>query len=205
MSISQQHDSPVVFATSYLPLREYLVILSRFDEITLDFHENWKKQTLRNRTFILSANGIQQLGIPVQHTGGKLVPVKEIKISYNDPWLRLHQGALEAAYNTSPFFEFIKDDLWSIYQKKHTYLIDLNTEVLVWMIKKFKLKTKLIFAEHTMDSDHADFKKLSYPGHKDLQQLTIDQLPEYNQVFGYKFDFQFNLSGIDLLANVGHL
>jgi hypothetical protein len=194
-----------VFSTAYLPSREYLLFASQQQNIFIDSTENWQKQTLRNRTFILSPNGIQCLTVPVMHNAGKKITVRDIRISYNEPWIRLHKGALITAYNTSPNFEFLKDDLWSFYDRKYDFLIDLNTEILNWLLRKFgsDLQTDLNLPFPQIAFD--DFRQLSGASSTLFVKITESELKPYTQVFNYKFPFQDNLSALDILCNTGRL
>ena len=121
----------VLISSHYLPLREYLYLLLDADVIYVDENEVWQKQTLRNRTYLLGANGVQSLSIPVEHTGGVKTAIKDIKISYHQDWTRVHKGAIFSAYNTSAFFNYFKDDLFAIYDEQPTFLLDFNQKIFI--------------------------------------------------------------------------
>jgi hypothetical protein len=188
-------------STSYLPSIEYLKLISTFDEVLIDSSDIWKKKTVRNRCYILSPNGVQCLSVPVNAKHNNSLTA-EVRIDYSQPWVRVHKGALEAAYNTAPFFEFIKDDIWDIYDRKPELLIDLNREFLVLLLKKLKLPTKVSTGLSIENSEH-DFRKLSDNHGYQPRQLPVESFKNYNQVFNYKHPFVPNLSGIDFLANMG--
>lgn len=190
-----------IVCTSYLPSIECLKLLSSFNEVQIDSSEKWKKKTVRNRCYILSPNGIQCLSVPVNARHNSSL-VASVTIDYSQPWIRVHKGALEAAYNTAPFFEFIKDDIWSIYDRQPELLIDLNRDFLALFLKKLKLSVKISEVLASENKIH-DFRKLSdNHGHEPLQ-LPTDSFKKYNQVFNYKYPFMPNLSSIDFLANMG--
>jgi hypothetical protein len=52
--------------------------------------------------------------------------VKDVKLETAFDWQKQHFKSLEAAYRTSPFFEYFEDALLPIFNKKHTFLMDLN-------------------------------------------------------------------------------
>jgi len=192
-----------LFNTSYLPSFEYLKMVSVNSSVCFDEEDTWKKKTVRNRTFILSPNGIQCLSVPViakQH----VTLTNDCKIDNSQSWTRVHKGALEAAFNTAPFFEFIKDDLWPIYDKKPTFLVDLNQMLLALMIKKLKIKTSINSDKKSPDILH-DFRKLSDNHSYSPVLIKEAELHKYNQVFSYKHPFVPNLSALDFLANCGSL
>jgi WbqC-like protein family len=192
---------PALVSTSYLPSIEYFKLISTFDEVLIDSSDIWKKKTVRNRCYILSPNGMQCLSVPVNAKHNNSLTA-EVSIDYSQPWIRVHKGALEAAYNTAPFFEFIKDDIWDIYDRKPELLVDLNRDFLVLLLKKLKLPTK-VSVGLSIENSEDDFRKLSDNHGYEPLQLPVESFKNYNQVFNYKHPFVPNLSGIDFLANMG--
>jgi WbqC-like protein family len=190
----------VLISSHYLPVREYISLFLEADVIYVHGSEIWKKQTLRNRTCILSANGVQTLSIPVIHTGGVKTAIKDIQISYDQDWTRVHKGAIFSAYNTSAFFSYFKDDLFAIYDQQPTHLLDFNQKILQFLLKKLKFKGRLeIYADQDVDIDYRQLDSL-----KSIQENNII-LEKYNQVFGNKFEFVPHLSVLDVLANLGRI
>ena len=190
-----------IFNTSYLPSIEYLQCLGEQNSFLIDLNDRWKKKTVRNRCFILSPNGVQCLSVPVSAQQNTSL-IQDVKIDYSQQWIRVHKGALEAAYNTAPYFEFIKDDVWAIYHQKPTYLIDLNNLFLNLLIKKLKLKSVVVSDNYAEPILH-DFRILS-DQHNHLPSLRLmETFHTYHQVFSYKHPFIPNLSGLDYLVNNG--
>jgi len=202
----EQSNSRAIFSTAYLPSVEYLMLLSNHSELFIDQNEKWQKQTVRNRCFILSPNGLQTLVIPVKHKQEKPVLIRDIRISYEESWIRVHKGAILTAYNTSPNFEYLKDDLWAFYDRKFEFLIDLNQTILEWLLKKFKVSTQF---KNTNDplliAENKDFRSISDSASTLPILLKPDQFNTYPQVFGYKHPFHQNVSSFDLLCNGGKL
>lgn len=153
---------------------------------------------MRNRTRILSANGPCYLSIPVQHNGGIPTPLRDIRISYTEPWIRIHKGALNAAYNTSPFFGYFKEELFTCYDERHAYLWELNLSLLQCCLRKLKWSIPVeIWAQQPTEDDlaeWADFRQL---------QAMVPPYPFYSQVFSYKYPYEPYLSIVDLLSNKG--
>lgn len=190
----------VLISSHYLPLREFMFLFLEADVIYVDGREIWKKQTLRNRTRILSANGVQSLSIPVVHTGGVKTAIKDILISNDQDWTRVHKGTIFSAYNTSAFFSYFKDDLFALYDERPTHLLDFNQKLLLFLLKKLKFKGKVeVYNEQPVDADFRQLDSL-----KSIQEKNII-LEKYNQVFGYKFEFTPHLSVLDVLANLGRI
>ena len=163
--------------------------------------DNFQKQTNRNRTYIYSPNGIQLLNIPIKHSKTAHQKTKDIQIENDFDWQKQHFKSLEAAYRSSPFFEYFEDDLLPIFEKKHNFLMDLNLEVFDLITKCIRMKieyTKTTEYFHKINSNEiTDFRFLAN-GKKDSSQFE-----SYTQVFDDKFGFINNLSVLDLVFNEG--
>jgi len=129
MQITNQHINHFALClqpTLFAPILQY-VALAVAENIIFEVEDNYQKQTYRNRYYIYGANGKQMLNVPILHTksSGKN-KTKDIQIDQSVSWQKLHIKTLDAAYSSSPFYEFYKDDIISVVQKKNKYLLDLN-------------------------------------------------------------------------------
>lgn len=184
----------------YFPSISQYVAMVQASEIHFEVEDHFQKQTNRNRMYIYSPNGKQLLNVPVKHHSEKIhQKTKDIQIEYAFDWQKQHFKSLEAAYRSSPFFEFFEDDIQSIFQKKPTYLLDLNLEI--FELLNNCLSIKLNYSPTTeyfhIPKDLIDLRGLAN-GKKDLTQLA-----PYSQVFQDKHNFINNLSVLDLLFNEG--
>jgi hypothetical protein len=175
--------------------------MAQSDSITFEMEDNFQKQTNRNRTYIYSPNGIQLLNIPIKHSHLSHQKTKDIKIEPGFDWQKQHFKSLEAAYRSSPFFEFFEVDIQPIFQKKHTFLMDLNFETLEVLSKCLRMKIEFdTTTEYFHEIDPkivTDFRYL-INGKKDASVFE-----NYTQVFDDKHGFINNLSVLDLLFNEG--
>ncbi|MBP5412247.1 MAG: WbqC family protein [Bacteroidales bacterium] len=80
-------------------------------EVIIEQHENFIKQTYRNRAIVPSAEKILTLSIPVNRNNVHNCPVEQVEIDYSQSWQREHWRTLETIYNASPFFLYYKDYL----------------------------------------------------------------------------------------------
>ena len=180
--------SKIILPTAYFPSIEYIQAIVQAESIAIEIHESFPKQTFRNRMRILSANGVLPLTIPVcQYANHEMT--KNIKISYHENWQKKHWTAILSAYNRSPFFEFYKDFFATFYEKKTTFLIDYNQELLRLILKFLKIEKTVSFTE--------DFQKDN--------TVCFETKPcLYTQVFESKHGFTPSLSVLDLLSNMGN-
>jgi len=173
--------------------------MAQSENITFEMEDNFQKQTNRNRTYIYSPNGIQLLNIPVKHSKAAHQKTKDILIENEFDWQKQHFKSLEAAYRSSPFFEYFEDDIVPIFEKKHTFLMDLNFEVLDLLTKCMRMKFEFgKTTEYFHEVENiSDFRHLAN-GKKDQNSFE-----KYTQVFDDKHGFINNLSVLDLLFNEG--
>ena len=193
----------ILIHPTYFPSISHFVALSQSERITFETADNFQKQTNRNRTYIYSPNGIQLLNIPVKHSKLSHQKTKDIQIENDFEWQKQHFKSLEAAYRSSPFFEYFEDDIRPIFEKKHTFLLDLNFETFVFILKSMRLKLEYeTTTEYFQEVDTTiitDFRELAN-GKKDTSEFE-----SYTQVFDDKHGFINNLSVLDVLFNEGKL
>ncbi len=189
----------ILLHPTYFPSISHFVAMAKADAITFEAEDNFQKQTNRNRMYIYSPNGIQLLNIPVKHSKTVHQKFKDTKIEPAFDWQKQHFKSLEAAYRTSPFFEYFEDDIRPLFEKKHTYMMDLNFEAMEIVTECLGMdlsydKTTEYFHEV---SNLEDYRFLAN-GKKDTAVFE-----PYTQVFGEKHGFINNLSILDLLFNEG--
>ena len=167
--------------------------------ILWDVHQNYVKQSYRNRTFIHSANGLHKLTIPVKHSKIKF-PMLNAEIDNKIAWQKNHWRSIQTAYSSSPFFEFYKDSLEKVYNQKYTYLVKFNFDMikLVFEWLDIEIKLKLSKEYKVVYDDSLDLRKKI-----DNQKHSISKNKIYNQVFFEKNGFLNDLSIIDLIFNEG--
>jgi hypothetical protein len=182
----------------YFPSISYIKEIVKVDTIVLEAHETFQKQTYRNRCEILTSNGKEALIIPIIH--GSSGYIKDIKIDYSQRWFQIHDRALRAAYGKSPFFEFIMDDISAVLEAKHTFLWDLNYNMLTLCLEKLTLKKEVLESNSYLEKQELeDFMfdlrgKINPSLNKKMGQNVSKS---YHQVFGN--EFVSNLSVLDLL------
>ena len=119
----------ILIHPTYFPSISHYVAMLQADSVTFEMEDNFQKQTNRNRMYIYSPNGVQLLNIPVKHAVEKHQKYKDVRIENDFGWQKNHFKSLEAAYRTSPFFEYFEDDFRPLFEKRHEFLMDLNLEI----------------------------------------------------------------------------
>lgn len=194
----------IVLGSAYWPNIQYLYYVLNASSICIDLHEHYQKQSYRNRTKILSANGELSLSIPVKKYA-EHAPVKDIEISYAEDWQKQHWRSITSAYKNSPYFDFLEDELISFYDREYQFLHEYNAEQLKWIMRAFRLKKDISYSEaYIEDPNFTDLREEIHPK-KAIQDKRLEELLQqpYYQTFSDKMGFLPNLSVLDLIFNEG--
>lgn len=182
----------------------------------------YEKNGWHNRNKIKTFDGSMWLTVPVNSKTD--VKLNEILIENKSKWSTKHSKSISINYFKSKYFETYWSDLELIYQKNHDRLINLNLEIINFILKKMNIKTKIVFSsELKISKSNSDrileiCKKLNADSYlsgiqgknylklNDFAENKIDVLfqnfqhPVYSQLYE---PFVSNLSSIDLLFNEG--
>lgn len=194
----------MIFPALYNGPVNYFARLVRQQEIVLEQYDSYSKQTYRNRCMVMGPNGVITLSIPVKREKSIKTHLRDIKIDYDTAWNKIHWRSLVASYASSPFFEFISEEIHPLYHKKFEYLIDLNYQLIELTLGLMGLKIPMVLSEaFTPISSESDLRSIIHPK-KDQAVADPDFLPEkYHQVFSDRLGFRANLTILDLIFNEG--
>lgn len=189
-----------LFSTAYFPSVAYMAALAGFADVQIEACETYPKQTYRNRTVIATANGLLPLTVNVTKPNGNHTITKDITICRKENWPVQHWRAIESAYNASPYFQYYADDIHKLIFGNHTFLLDLNMDILQFLINKLKISTSTSITTDFISSAEAidDYRNVFSPKAKE----KID-LPPYPQVFEERYGFVGEVGVLDLLFNLG--
>jgi hypothetical protein len=196
----------VLLSTAYLPPIQYFTKLFAYDQVFIEQHESYSKQSYRNRCMILGANGPLTISIPIKKISGTKMPIREVEIDYDTPWQKIHWKAIESAYNCSPFFIYYKDDLKGFYHNRIRYLFDFNCGLIQIISSLIEINPDIHFTEKfdINPANSHDFRNTIHPKPR-MNRYDNDFTPvRYYQVFKEKTGFVPGLSIIDLLFNEGN-
>jgi hypothetical protein len=200
------HCNKILLSTAYLPNIQYFSKVLFGENVTIEVHDTYQKQSYRNRTTIIGANGPLDLIIPVKRPQRNHTKTCDILLDFDMPWRQAHWKAIRSAYRHSPFFEIFEEEIKPLYFTSVKYLIDWNFRLLdslMEMIGRGKHYSKSTEYYKYSNKDICDYRESIHPK-KRMQKYDplFDPLP-YFQVFAVKHGFHANLSFIDLLFNEG--
>ena len=198
---TSNNSGSLLISTAYLPPVSYISACLHAEEICIEQHETYTKQTVRNHCLICGPNGKQVLSIPVIKVDGNHTKTKNIRLSGEIPWQKIHWRSISAAYSNSPFFLYYSDYFLPFFSRKQEFLIDYNTAMLEVLFRIFKTEKKITATEHFEKQENRKNDLRSVWGKKHTFECA--SFPPYTQVFSHKHEFIPDLSILDLIFNLG--
>lgn len=195
----------ILLSTAYFAPVRYYSKLAAYADVFIEQYENFIKQTYRNRTVILGANGTVSLIIPVEKGRAQKIKITDLRIAYDEDWQRNHWRTIFSAYSSSPFFEYYADDIEPFFRKKFEFLFDFNLQITETLVELLELRTNLRLTTdfELIPENYLNFREQISPK---IHLIAADQhfcAQPYTQVFSEKFGFVPDLSILDLLFNEG--
>ena len=200
--------SGVVLSTACFPPVGYFALVVQHEEVLIDLHETYSKQTWRNRCSLLSGNGTLHLSIPVEKPHGNHTATSKIVLSNHTNWKKNHLRSIVSAYNNAPFFLYYKDLIQQLlFDNQSNFLCEFNHNIFVKLLKELNIPKEIKYSESFLiNPAHSNYLDLRFelsPKNKPLASYCASTFPPYYQVFEDRFGFQPNLSILDLLFNLG--
>ena len=197
----------MLVTTAYLGNIQYFGKLAQGARI--EAHENFQKQTYRNRAEVMTAAGVRTLTVPVVWDHRAKMPIREVRIDYTLPWQREHWRTLRAAYAAAPYFDHYAEKLAPFYDERNyrpERLFDLNGDLTRLLLGLLGLPETLLFTEDytapvPLDTaaEAGDFRDIISHKPRLRRPDPTFAAPEYYQVFADRLPFAPNLSVVDLL------
>lgn len=185
----------LIISTAFWPSISFCRTI-RDQKAVVDLGEHFVKQSGRSRCEILGPNGVQKLIVPLKKWRDK-TPTGEIRISYDHPWKKQHWKSIEAAYRSSPYFEYYESALYELlFDREDPYLWELNDRILRFILSQFMSGTTIEYSSGYLENmdPSKDFRE---------GKFALDSAKPYIQVFSDRHDFVPDLSLLDLICNEG--
>ncbi|MBX2846077.1 MAG: WbqC family protein [Saprospiraceae bacterium] len=196
--------SSIILESQYFPPIATMAVLEQSTTVVFDVHEHFVKGSYRNRCHICGANGLLRLSVPLLKGKHQRRAVKDVQISYDHDWQKLHWQSIETAYRRSPYFEYYEDDFKELFSKRYAYLVGLNQATLKWFKDHVGLRVEFNNSQSYVAELVKGTVDLRSQIHPNAAKNTFQvKPPAYQQVYSNKLDFIPNLSILDLVFNLG--
>jgi hypothetical protein len=191
-------ETSVIIEAQFLPSLEYFCALHRFNEIIIERHERYVKQSYRNRCYIKTAQRVEMLSVPLTDKRNHSF-FRDVRVDNSRKWNTAMWRTIMSAYRNSPFYEHYADDLQSILLQRHEFIYDLDLALFKFCLKSLRWdknisETSAFSAEPPLQ---ARDMRSAVTERENFEQRKIYKPVSYYQVFGSKF--APNLSLVDLL------
>lgn len=212
----------------YLPYLGFLDKMRKSDIFVIYDDAQFNKREFHHRNKIRIYEGWKWLTVPVNK---EEIPIKEIKIKNKrqkneQHWSNLHFNDIYANYKSTPFFNLYEDELNKIYNKHYERLIDLNMNLIRFLMNAFGIETEIVFASEFNLTSRSSQKNLdlvqavggdryfSGPAGRNYLDVALFKKngievsfqdfkhPVYKQRYE---GFEPNMAAIDALFNVGEI
>jgi len=195
----------LLLSTAYFAPIQYYSKLLQCERVVIEQHENYNKQSYRNRCTIYSANGLLDLVVPVVKPVKPKIPITEVEISYDTLWQKQHFKAIESAYRRSPFYEYYMDDLMVFFNSPYRYLYEFNMQIMRRVCDLMKIPFLVQESREYVKPDKGiiDLRNSIHPKVNRQHADSAFVPPRYTQTFADKWGFKPNLSILDLLFHTG--
>ena len=192
-------DRMLILPATYLPDIEYITrLIAAGNNYIIDCGEHYIKRSCRNRTRIMTANGVLELTVPVVNANRPRTPMTRMQIDYSKPWQHQHWVAIESAYRSSAYFDFIAERLRPFYTEHHTSLVEFNLAILRVVLDFLGYTAPLRTTTEYVTAADGDLDLR--PKHRQSDFVT----PQYFQLFSDRLPFAENLSILDLIMSEGN-
>ncbi len=117
-------------------LSDVLVLL---DEVQFPRGTTWI-----NRNRFKNDQGTLWMTVPVKKKGLGLQNINAVRIYHEGHWARKHLASLKNAYANAPYFADHINFLKKLFSEKFEKLIDLNLEIIRYLIRHLNIDTKVV-------------------------------------------------------------
>ncbi|MFT5568486.1 MAG: hypothetical protein ACI9RP_000518 [Cyclobacteriaceae bacterium] len=194
-------DRKVLIEPHYFGSLEYFTQILFREELQLEINQNYSKQTYKNRMKLLGPQGVHHLSIPVHYKNH--MPLKDVRIDYEQNWVKVHLGFIHSAYGKAPFFEHYYPIIEEVFSRRDIFLKDFLTGCLTTCLYLLGHSISFSFTEKYVEMSGIDILDLreQITVKKDYQLRHYYRPETYHQNFGNKF--VNNLSILDALMCTG--
>lgn len=182
----------ILLEPEYLPRVNYFKDLSNKN---IGYEVNLKSDhsNFFDKAHLCNENGFFSIRVPtIIKTNSEFQ--RDIKIDYKQNWINSHTQSLQSSYGKFPYFIFYIDSIKNILNRNHTYLVDLNYDLLSLFLDLLNFDQKL---SKTPLADSFSNKNTIFNAETSLSSTNDVHIMRKEFFLGKNFDYK--LSVLDLL------
>jgi len=214
---------------NYLPYLGFFDKMAKSDIFVIYDDAQFNKSDFQHRNRIRIYHGWKWLTVPVEK---KRIPINEVKIRNEVKtwkgvkWSDAHFRDIHDNYKDAPYYSVYADELIRIYKRTYEKLVDLNMELIRFLMKAFDIDVEIVFSSDLGFTSKSTQKLveivealggdvyLSGPKGKDYLDVSLFKRKGIKVVFQdfkhpvYKQRYEGfvpNMAAIDALFNVGKM
>ena len=214
---------------NYLPYLGFFDKMARSDIFVIYDDAQFNKSDFQHRNRIRIYHGWKWLTVPVDK---KRIPINEVKIRNEVKtwkgvkWANAHFRDIHDNYKDAPYYSMYEEELMRIYKRTYEKLVDLNMELIRFLMKAFDIDMEIVFSSELGFTSKSTQRLveivealggdvyLSGPKGKDYLDVSLFERKGIKVVFQdfvhpvYKQRYEGfipNMSAIDALFNVGKM
>ena len=214
---------------NYLPYLGFFDKMAKSDIFVIYDDAQFNKSDFQHRNRIRIYHGWKWLTVPVEK---KRIPINEVKIRNEVKtwkgvkWSDAHFRDIHDNYKDTPYYSVYADELMRIYKRNYEKLVDLNMELIRFLMKAFDIDVKIVFSSdlgftskstqklveivealggdvYLSGPKGKDYLDVSLFGRKGIKVVYQDfKHPVYKQQYE---GFVPNMAAIDALFNIGKM
>lgn len=198
----QNKISTLVIESQYFGNIDSIISLLKSTHVEIEQYETYPKSSFRNRMVLAGAAGPIEMSVPIIGGRSQKLLTKDVRIDHSTPWQKIHWRTVYSCYSRAPFYEYYADWLAGFYEKRYDFLLDMNTDILLWLKGILKSQTR-IERTNAYLADYPDtvWDRRDYWLPKNYRAKAAT--PFYTQVFSDRIGFLPNLSFLDALCCIG--
>jgi hypothetical protein len=196
---ASNYKTNLIAEIQYFGSIDWIKMLFQFSNIKIDISVRYQKGGFLNKCRLADSNGPVLLSVPLVNGRSQQGPVKDIRISYAEPWQIRHRRTIESCYANAPFYEYYRDGLMQLLETKHVFLVDLNQACLDWLLKRLQHKGRIEYImewQERWGPDTTDLRGIRNPP-------SVHPPIHYTQVFEDRLGFLAGLCILDMLCCCG--
>lgn len=187
-----------IFPIAYFGSISYYKDIIAKGKVVFEVQEHFVKQSMRNRTRILTANGPMELSIPVIKINGSKTLTKDVLVSPSNDWRKDHWRAIKSAYKHAAYFDHYGEEIKDLIYQTTPNLVDFDMQIMhriqAWLELPYTFEFSSEF--YPIPTKSTDYR-FGFSDH------TFHEEYHYFQVFQDKIPFEGDLSLLDAIFNLG--